>query len=119
MTHVSDMSGPRNENDDMWNRALTLLAGAALAALLVSGPAAADPPDRDALREAVSRGEIRPLAEILDIVRSKLPGEIIGVEVENRKDRWTYELRVLDPKGRLFEVHVDARTGAIERIREK
>lgn len=100
-------------------RAPSLLVGAALAALLVAGPAAADPHDRDAMRQAVSRGEIRPLVEILDAVRSKVPGEIIGVEVESKRGRWLYELRVLDAKGRLFEVHVDARTGAIERIREK
>lgn len=119
LTHVSDLSGHCEENHRHDASRAFLLVGAALAALLLASPAAADPHDRDALRQAVSRGEIRPLVEILDAVRSKVPGEIIGVEVESKQGRWLYELRVLDAKGRLFEVYVDARTGSIERIREK
>jgi len=75
--------------------------------------------DHDAARQAVERGEIKALAEILNAIRSKLPGEVIGIEIEQKKGRWLYELRVADSKGRLFEVHVDATSGAIERIKEK
>ena len=95
------------------------LLGIALAAFLWAGPATAGPPDQDAVRLAVSRGEIRPLADILAGIRDRLPGDVVGVEVEEKKGRWVYELRVVDGKGRLFEVYVDARDGAIERIREK
>lgn len=75
--------------------------------------------DHDAVRQAVERGEIRPLAAILGAVRDKLPGKIIGIEIEHKKNRWLYELRVLDETGRVFEVYVDARSGEIERIKEK
>jgi uncharacterized membrane protein YkoI len=75
--------------------------------------------DRDAVRLAVERGEVRPLADIVAGVRGKLPGEIVGVEVEREDGRWMYEFRVVDGKGRLFEAYVDAKSGEIERIKEK
>jgi uncharacterized membrane protein YkoI len=91
----------------------------AAAALLASGSLHADSRDHDEVRHAVEKGEIRPLANILDSVRQKLPGEVIKVGVEREKGRWIYELRVIDDKGRLFEVKVDARSGEVERIKEK
>ena len=81
--------------------------------------AADEPRDHDRVRAAVMRGEIRPLADILGAVRGQLPGEVAGVEVEQKGGRWMYEFRVYDQKGQLFEVYVDAQTGAIERIKEK
>ncbi|MDE2376743.1 PepSY domain-containing protein [Bradyrhizobium sp.] len=89
------------------------------AALLAAGGAPSLARDQDDARRAVEAGEIRPLAEILTMVRQKLPGEIVGVKLEREAGAWTYELRVVDGKGRLFEIHVDARSGAVERTREK
>ena len=103
----------------MLARAFSALLMATLAAVLWAGPAMAGPHDQEAVGRAVGRGEIRPLADILDAVRGQLPGDVVGVEVKNEKDRWFYELRVVGPKGRLFDVHVDARDGTIQRIKEK
>ena len=75
--------------------------------------------DQDMVRQAVERGEIKALADILTVVRNRLPGEVVGVKIEQEKSRWYYELRVADGKGRLFEVYVDAKSGAIDRIKEK
>jgi uncharacterized membrane protein YkoI len=75
--------------------------------------------DHDEARHAVERGEIRPLAEILAAARGKLPGEVVRVEIERKSGYWIYEFRTVDAQGRLFEVVVDARTGEVERIREK
>ncbi|UTD29384.1 PepSY domain-containing protein [Bradyrhizobium sp. WD16] len=75
--------------------------------------------DQDEIRRAVERGEIRPLTDLLAIVRSKLPGDITGVEIERQNGQWIYEFHVVDSKGRLVDVHVDARTGDIGEIREK
>ena len=74
---------------------------------------------RDEVRRAVQAGEIKSLAEILAAVRGKLPGEVAGVDVEHEDGRWRYEFRVVDDKGRLYEVYIDARSGEIERIKEK
>lgn len=88
-------------------------------ALLAATPAHADRRDHDALRGALERGEVRPLAEILDQVRSQLPGEIVGVEAERKHGQWVYEFRVTDKSGRLYDVYVDGRSGAILRTMEK
>ncbi len=75
--------------------------------------------DHDEAREAVERGEIRPLVEILAAIRGKIPGEIVRVELERKNGRWFYEFRTVDGQGRVFEVVVDARTAEIVRIEEK
>jgi uncharacterized membrane protein YkoI len=97
----------------------TVLCAALAAAMLWLAPVQAETRDHDAVRRAVGRGEIRALSDILDAVRGKLPGEINGIEIEQKNGRWIYEFRVVDGKGRLFEVSVDARTGEIEKIKEK
>ena len=71
------------------------------------------------MHEAVERGEVRSLADILTALRDKLPGEVVGVEIEREEGHWMYEFLVVDNQGRLFEVYVDARTAAIERVKEK
>jgi uncharacterized membrane protein YkoI len=100
-----------------WRFPSARVAIAATVIWLGSPPAGAE--DHDAVRRAAERGAIRPLAEILTAIRDKLPGEVVGVEVEQKNGRWLYEFRVIDPKGRLFEVYVDARTSTVERIKEK
>jgi uncharacterized membrane protein YkoI len=44
---------------------------------------------------------------------------VLGVEAERRKGQWVYEFRVVDGNGRLYEVYVDGKSGAIDRIKEK
>ena len=98
--------------------AVPLLAGI----LLASVPAVAGDHDKvapEAVRRAVEAGEIKSLADILAALRGKLPGEVAGVEIERQRGRWIYEFRLVDDKGRLYEAHVDARSGEIERIKEK
>jgi uncharacterized membrane protein YkoI len=98
-----------------------IVAGAAMVA---AAPRMADARDQDELRRddvrgAVESGEIRSLTDILNTLRGKLPGEVAGVEIEHEGGRWRYEFRVVDSQGRLFEVYIDARSGEIERIKEK
>lgn len=88
-------------------------------ALSLSGVGHAIADDHDAARAAVERGEIRPLTEVLNDVRGKLPGDIIGVELEQEDGRWLYEFHLIDSKGHLFKAYVDPRNGNIERVKEK
>ncbi len=97
--------------------ALLCLALAAMVAPLHG--AKADSDDHDSVRNAVERGEIHSLADILATVRGKLPGKVAGVEIERENDRWVYEFRVVGADGHLFDVSVDAHTAKIERIKEK
>ena len=46
-----------------------------------------------------SAAKIKPLAEILQIVRDKLPGEVAGVKLERKHGRLVYEFRVVGARG--------------------
>ncbi|HET7803898.1 MAG TPA: PepSY domain-containing protein [Pseudolabrys sp.] len=125
LIYVSVLSGRFRHDAWVKNRRNTMslgitAAGLAIAATLaVTLPEALYANERDDMRHAVERGEIHSLAEILAALRGKLPGEVAGVEIERKNGRWFYEFRVIDNKGRLFEVYVDARTAVIERMKEK
>lgn len=99
--------------------AMLLAAAGLIGGLHTAGADDDDHKRHDAVRRAVEAGEIRPLADIIADVRNKLPGEIAGVEIERKNDRWLYEFRVIDARGRLFEAYVNARDGTVERIKEK
>jgi uncharacterized membrane protein YkoI len=75
--------------------------------------------DYDAVRQAVQRGEIRSLVDILAMTRGKLPGDVFGVKIDQKYDHWQYKFGVADNQGHLFEVYVNAHTADIERINEK
>lgn len=96
-----------------------VLALSAVLAMLAPPELRADEHERDEMHDAVERGEIRSLEDILASLRGRLPGEIAGVDIEREDGRWLYEFRVIDSKGNLFEVYVDPRTGTIERTKEK
>ena len=69
--------------------------------------------DHDRARRAVRRGEVLPMAVVLDHLRKRIPGEVVGVEFEREDGRWVYEFKLVDKIGRLLEVYVDAATGEI------
>ncbi len=95
---------------------MALISALALPATAVR---ADDDHDHEVARQAVARGEIKSLTDILQAVRGKLPGEVAGVKLERKHGRLVYEFRVVGAQGRLLEVHVDAATGDIYRTREK
>lgn len=75
--------------------------------------------EREAVRGAVERGEVKSLIEVLRAVQPQLGGEVVGVEIERDAGTWVYEFRVADEHGRLFEVYVDAATASILKTEEK
>ena len=72
----------------------------------------------DRARRAVDRGEALPIAKLLERLRTQVPGEVVGVEFEREHGRWVYEFKVVDSKGRLLEVYVDAKTGEVLSMEE-
>ena len=71
-----------------------------------------------ALRDAVTRKEIQPLPRIMSIAQSKVPGDVVKTELETKDGRWIYEIKILTPTGRVREVKLDARSGAIFAIED-
>ncbi len=76
---------------------------------------AAEESSHDRARRAMRNGEILTISEILDRVRSHAPGRVLDTELEHEHGRWIYEIKFLDPEGRLYELEVDARNGEILR----
>jgi uncharacterized membrane protein YkoI len=87
----------------------------------VSGAAADDDDARDheRARKALLEGRMKSLSEITEIVRPRLPGQILGIELDSEDGgRFVYKFDVLTPKGKLLEIDVDAATGAILSIED-
>jgi len=98
-----------------------LLPVSILCLALVAGVASADDDDRDDHDEArvlLQRGEILPLAQILEAVRRREPGDVIEVELEREDEGWEYDVKVLTPTGIVRKVTVDARTGAVLKVKD-
>jgi hypothetical protein len=77
-----------------------------------------DEHDHDKALRAVERGEIRSLDQVLAAVRARMPGDVVGVELEREHGSWIYEFKIIDPAGQLKEVEVDAKTTAILKVED-
>lgn len=84
-----------------------------ISALLLAAPAAGVAKDLDRLRDAVKRGDVLPLSVLQEKLRARYPGDIIRVELDEDDDRFIYEFKVLQANGRLYEIEMDAKDGAI------
>lgn len=72
-----------------------------------------------AIRLAVSRGELIAMPRLLAIARERVAGDVLEVELEaNKRGRIIYEVKILTPGGRVREVEVDARTGAVIKMED-
>ncbi len=69
--------------------------------------------DHERARAAVAAGEIRPLPDLLAEIERRYAGRVVETELEREDGRWVYEFKVLPPSGKVFEIHVDATTGAL------
>lgn len=76
------------------------------------------PHDHTAVREALQRGEVLPLVKILAIASKEVPGDVIEVELEDEREALVYEIKILTSTGRVREVKIDARTGAVVSIED-
>jgi uncharacterized membrane protein YkoI len=90
-------------------------------ALLLSVLAAPVPADgdHDRARRALEAGEILSLSEILAAAEAVRPGRVIEVELEKDDGRWVYELELVTPDGRLYEMEIDAATGTLLEIEQE
>jgi len=68
-------------------------------------------------RDAVGRGDIQPLEQVLAGVRSAYPGRVMDVDLRQRGDSWTYRIKLLTSDDQMMRIDVDARTGRIQSVR--
>jgi uncharacterized membrane protein YkoI len=91
---------------------------AALLVMLAAGGVRADDIGPEMARKLLSEGRIRPLAEILDVVKAAVPGETVEVELELDDGIYVYEVKQLNSEGRVKEIKTDAATGKIVKIED-
>jgi len=77
--------------------------------LMAGAPAHADDDDdHDEAHEAVERGALAPLAEVLARPELKGLGDLVRVRLAHEEGRWVYRLRFVDPSGVLRDREIDA-----------
>lgn len=94
---------------------------AATAVMTIAAPSFAkdnDRADQLAASAALARGEILPIGRVLTIATDRVPGDVLKVKLEREPVGFKYEIKVLTGEGRVREVEVNARTGAIIKIED-
>ncbi|MFC3164732.1 PepSY domain-containing protein [Ciceribacter thiooxidans] len=71
---------------------------------------------RDRIQKAVALGKMKSLATLQKILRQRVSGDIVSVELLRVGRRPVYEFRVLKPNGRVVEINIDAETGTVLQI---
>ena len=51
--------------------------------------------------------------------RAVQAGQVLEVELEQERERWIYEIKLLTPAGQLTKVKLDARTAEVLRVRSR
>lgn len=97
----------------MFSTAASAILALALSALGTAAAAREEGPEL--ARRLLAEGVILPLPELLRRAQDLRPGTLIdaGLQFEREHDAYVYEIHMLDPEGRLWEVEFDAGTGEL------
>lgn len=96
-----------------------LLAAPSLAGKTTDRPRIEGKKEEQAIiRAAMKRRELMPLPKAIAIARKLVPGDVIKVDLELEKWGIKYEVKILAPSGRVREVELNARTGALIKIED-
>ena len=69
--------------------------------------------DQDYARRLFEQGYIVSLESILSRAQALRPGELLEVELEQKRGRHVYEVEILDAAGEAWELKFDARDGRL------
>ncbi|MDK9722415.1 MAG: PepSY domain-containing protein [Rhodospirillales bacterium] len=90
---------------------------AAALILMACQPSLADSIDQNAAREAVKKGEIRPLAEAIAKVEQEYQSRVLDAELEREGGIYVYEIKAISKEGWRRKLYLDAKT--LEILKEK
>ena len=71
--------------------------------------------DADEARELKQSGQIMSLEDLIARLRQDYPGQIIEIELDDKDDRYVYEIEIVDDEGVVIELRIDAATGEVLR----
>ncbi len=80
---------------------------------------ASDRDDHDRARQAVQAGQVLPLPAVLERLQREVPGQVLEVELEQKRGVWIYEFKLLTPDGQISKVVLDAQTAQVLRIQPR
>ena len=60
-----------------------------------------------------------PLEAVLEKARALHPGQVLEVELEDKRRGYVYEVELLDEQGRVWEMKFDAHTGELLRKKQE
>lgn len=96
------------------------IAPFAVAALAGDGPSKLERKhhERADIQTAMERGELLPLPKAIALAQTRVAGDVLKIELE--KEEWgiKYEVKILTATGRVREVELNARTGALIKIED-
>lgn len=85
--------------------------------LFALGATAGEKPET--VRKLKEAGAILPLEQIVQRAQAIKAGEIIETELERRRERYVYEVEILDAGGRVWEIYLDAKTGQLIKVEQE
>ena len=80
---------------------------------------ASDRDDHDRARQAVQAGQVLPLPAVLERLQREVPGQVLEVELEQKRGMWIYELKLLTPDGQITKVVLDAQSAQVLRMQPR
>jgi uncharacterized iron-regulated membrane protein len=92
---------------------------AVVLAMVLTSPLALADSEQDRARAAVQAGKVLPLKTLLERMEREHPGHVLEVELEQDDGRWIYEIKLLQPGGRLVKLELDAASGAVLQRKER
>ncbi|MDH4395079.1 MAG: PepSY domain-containing protein [Limnobacter sp.] len=70
------------------------------------------------VRRLEATGKILPLQTILSKARETKAGRVIDIELESKSGLWIYELELIEDSGRVWEMKINASSGALIKLKE-
>jgi uncharacterized membrane protein YkoI len=120
LTLLIKRKAPLLMRNSIFKLKIAFLAGMAAAFLMffsISAKAGEDISHMEA-RKLQAAGEILSLEKIVEIARSAKSGDILETELERSRKTglYIYEVEILDGKGMVWELNLNAKTGEIIKI---
>lgn len=95
---------------------LAVMAFGIWALLGTANPVMADDDDQEVAREALAKGLIKPLSQLLEIIEATYSGQVLEVELESEdmddyggKEILIYEIKLLTPQGNVVKLKFNAK----------
>ena len=84
-----------------------------ISSMVFSIEAFGDHLDHDSVKRLCDEGRILSMSEVMRRAARIQPGQLLEAELDREDGRYVYEIRILDPAGRVHELELDAASGAL------